>query len=65
MSEDYFTDEDRRLEERMSTRIGVREPKREELFASGKAEKEPRPVKEIGGRYYAFEDDFISFLRGG
>lgn len=21
------------------------------------------PVKEIGGRYYAFEDDLISFLR--
>lgn len=22
------------------------------------------PVKEIGGRYYAFEDDLIRFLRG-
>jgi hypothetical protein len=22
------------------------------------------PVREIGGRYYAFEDDLIAFLRG-
>ncbi|WP_299939441.1 hypothetical protein [uncultured Nitratireductor sp.] len=27
--------------------------------------KEPgSPIREIGGRYYAFEDDLIAFLRG-
>lgn len=27
------------------------------------AKQEGSPVKEIGGRYYAFEDDLIAFLR--
>ncbi len=27
------------------------------------AKQENSPVKEIGGRYYAFEEDLISFLR--
>ncbi len=27
------------------------------------AKQEGSPVKEIGGRYYAFEEDLISFLR--
>lgn len=45
MSEEDTTDDDRRLEERMRARLGVHEPKREELIASAKAEKEPRPVK--------------------
>ncbi|MBP1856848.1 hypothetical protein [Rhizobium herbae] len=27
------------------------------------ARQEGSPIKEIGGRYYAFEDDLIAFLR--
>lgn len=27
------------------------------------AKQEGSPIKEIGGRYYAFEDDLISYLR--
>lgn len=89
MTEDDVTDEDRRLQERMRARLGVHEPKREELIASAEAEKKPRPAiggrigvgadfvrdpiakqegtpsKRSGERYYAFEDDLISFLRGG
>lgn len=29
------------------------------------AKQPDSPVKEIGGRYYVFEDDLISFLRNG
>lgn len=29
------------------------------------AKQEGSPVKEIGGRFYAFEDDLIAFLRNG
>jgi hypothetical protein len=35
-------------------------------FVRDTLSKQPgSPVKEIGGRYYAFEDDLITYLRSG